>query len=154
MGVDTRLYIASKWQVSDIKKVLERTFNVTASVEMPLKDTCNYFRLNFTAPDGENRSMSIHTQSSHNGFECTTLSLGCGGMAIEIMQALADTFGGFLQKYDSDETYHGIRGKLDDCDNLPFWIKDAILAGIDPDSLEELKAHIAKTTARWKSNGL
>lgn len=102
MGVDTKAIIRKGTTLKEIKEVLETKYN-SVKVHNTFSDT--YFRLIFN--DGiENRMLGVFLDDSAEidyNIDGVLLNLGCSGKSVEIMKALLDVFGGYLDENDCDD---------------------------------------------------
>jgi hypothetical protein len=147
MGVDTRLFINGKYEIEEIKSVIERKFETKVKVEAT--HSPNYHILEFEVSDVEHRRMNVHTASNFAGFSGTLLTLGYSGSAVKIMQSIGEVFGGFLNEADTHENYTRISGKLSESDALPFFVRYAIVSGVDHRDPDKLAEFVKATQASW-----
>lgn len=165
MSVDTRLLLNSKWELDEIKDVMENHLDLIESErkvktvrgerveKYKIETTSNhhvapgYFNFTFKVSGSKDtRWMHVHTNYSSPLGSCTLLSLGAFGEAVNIMSTIADVLGGFLMEDDcSDKGYYERDGKLSDRDGLPYFLKRAIIHDkIDTDDLKGLNESIHK----------
>lgn len=148
MGVDTKLFISSQYTVQEVKTVIEKSFQTQVIIDTT--NDPNYVRLSFSIQGDVRRSLSLFNSYTYNGFSGTLLGLDHSGRAVEIMECLAKVFGGFLQPNDCEESHRGYPGSLSPEDGLSFWIRYAVINGIDHNNVDELKKFIETTRKAWK----
>ncbi len=140
MGVDTHLYISYRFDVEDIKTVLENHLSCE-NVKIGNSHTPSMFIVGFTF-EGEQRNMFIHHTSLPTG-PAIMLSLGHNEQAIRIMQGIGGAIGGILEENDCDGKMQTIDGRLSDNNGLQYFLKWAVLNNKIPgDSIPELNQAI------------
>jgi len=148
MGSCTTLHIDSKHSIADITKVIERCFETKITVEHT--HDANFVQLFFELQGDQKRLLSLFTSYQTNGFTGTYLSLGASGRASDVMRAIAEVFGGYMREDDGMDQFIGYNGLLNEGDGLPFWVRFAIVSGIDHRNVDALGAFIAQTKAKWQ----
>ncbi len=139
MGVDTHLYLNTRWDLNDIIKVIERTQNKKVEVKAHEGMILGYFDFNV----GERR-IFVHLNSQTPIGSATYLSLHADEEAHKILKDIADVLGGILEYFDSDGKCEMIDGSLWEEDGLPYFLKHAIIEdGIDNHDLPALKQSIS-----------
>jgi len=132
MSVDTILYLNSRWELDDIKKVIERTQQTKVVVHSNHDISTGFFNFIFN-----DRRMSVFTNHSTPIGTATYLSLGWNSEAVKIMRDIATVFGGVLIEEDSSGNAEFINGNMNDDDKLAYHLKYAIVDnGIEPDDLQ------------------
>lgn len=105
MGVDTRLYINPKWEVKDIKEVIEKRFKTTAKVNFH-DFAPDYMTIQFKIPDGQyERLLHVHTKTEVGGLPAILLDFRSNEEGIAILKKLAETFGGLFNEADTDDIF-------------------------------------------------
>jgi hypothetical protein len=108
VGVDTKSILFGKPNAAEIAQAITEAFGFDPEVRMAFNDDPTYFILNFpdTQDKKEARRLNVHLDCEgdyahvHQG-KATQCSLGMWGGSIEIMEALARKFGGFVCDCDS-----------------------------------------------------
>jgi hypothetical protein len=144
MSVDTNLYVGNRWELNDIKHIIEREYKTTVRVESNHTTSMGYFNFFFKAGN-EERMMHVHTQTETPLGRCTLLSLNHWGKAVEIMRTIADVLGGILEENDCNGNMEMVMGKIYDGDALQYFLKYAVIHdGIEADDIQGLKKSIEK----------
>jgi len=124
MGTDTKLYISQKYELDDIKTVIEKYLKVKVNVKSCHTTAIGMFSFHFKYKT--NRMMYVHQSCERAGY--FLLSLGCNEEAIEIMTKIAEVMGGMVDEDDcdskSDVEYDGM---LSGCNGLSYFLKYAAL---------------------------
>jgi len=138
MGAVTKLYISRKWELEDIKTVMENYLDLKERKKTINKRPQSYkidvintsvlemTQFNFTY-NNNLRTMAIFTHSdfAENYYG---LHLGHNDEAIEIMTKIANVLGGLLESNDCGENgVEKISGMLHEDDGLAYFIKYSIL---------------------------
>lgn len=124
MGIDTHLYISYRFEVEDVKTVLEKHLGCE-NVKIENSHTPSMFIVPFTF-EGENRGMHVHHTHLPTG-PCLMLSLGHNEQATRIMRTIARAIGGILEENDCTGKMEVIDGKLSDENGLQYFLKWAVL---------------------------
>jgi len=112
MGVDTKAILFGNPNAEQIAQAITATFGLDAVYRLAFSNDPSYVIMNFPDPNHQKgddvRRLNIHLGCTdysdvHDG-STTVCSLGCWGSSIQIMDALARKFGGFV--YDSDSVGH------------------------------------------------
>ena len=152
MGVDTRLYIDSKWCASDIAEVIKSRLEVEEvkheHSNTPFSDS---YWLHFTF-NGNPRSMFVFPHAGTPLGAATMLSLRHDEDAVHIMTEIAQAIGGLLNKADCNNDMEMFQGHLSMEDGLSYFIKDLVINKRPPAArdrfsfpkytMRELNAHI------------
>lgn len=110
MGVDTKSILFGKPNAAEIAQAITEAFGFEPEIRVGLdyEEVPTYFILNFpdTQDKKEPRRLNVHLgcESDYEDVyqgEATLCSLGMWGGSIEIMEALARKFGGFVCDSDS-----------------------------------------------------
>lgn len=121
MGVDTRLLINSKWEIEDVRDILEHHFNIKAKMISRASSHSTYYQL-----DCDNgRTINCHYNQDSPIGNCVLLSLHSDKQGIKILQQIATVTGGFLNEEDFNEKYKQIMGMFWDEDGLSYHYKYA-----------------------------
>jgi hypothetical protein len=143
MGVDTQLYLNSKWKLNEIKKVIERTQGIKVTVISNHDTSIGYF--NFIL---EKLGRMIHVFSNiHTPIgTATLLSMGADDQSHKIFKDIAKVFGGIFTDNDCDCKAEFIQGNMCEDNVIPYFVKYAIVdKGIRPDDFKAL----IKTANQW-----
>jgi len=135
MGVDTKLYISAKWDLDDIRVVLERTqqskVEIEAATSMP-----NAYKINVI---DKGRSIFCITPTNTPIGIATYLSLRSNDEAIQMFKDVAGIFGGLLNKTDTNSNFEWIQGICSAEDGLSYFVKYALVNdGINQHDLQGL----------------
>ena len=134
MGVNTHLYLNTRWGLDDILDVIERTQGEKPQIESHHSFAPGYFTFEF-----KERRLNIHTQSQLPTGVVTLLSFSSNPEGIKILRDIAKTFGGILMESDFEGKCEIIEGNLCEEDGLAYFLKYAIVHdGIEPDNMEAL----------------
>lgn len=151
IGVDTHLYISNRFEVEDIKTVLENHLGCE-NVKIENSHTPSMFIMTFTL-EGGNRSMHIHHTSLPTG-PAIMLSLSHNEQAIRIMRTIGKAIGGILEERDDNGKMEVINGQLSDQDGLQYFLKWAVLNNKMPGgSIPELNQAIHDWHDRVTTSG-
>ena len=143
MSVDAKLYLNTRWELDDIKRVLERTQGKEVTVKSNHDISLGYF--NFFVGD---RMIHIFANSHTPIGEATYLSMASNTEGRKILKDIAQVLGGVFMENDYDGKCELIEGAMCEGDGLPYFIKFAIVHdGIDAD---DLHAFIASKQAWHK----
>jgi len=140
MGVDTKLYISHRWNINDIKDVLQNRLNCDVKI------TFNEFAPNYVNLHFKERMLHIHTDSQVSGFPAILLSFRSNPEGIGILELLAETFGGILQVQDCNND--ALIFDQPDYGNNAFLLNEALKN--DPRSGNDLEK-FNKFTKQWKN---
>ena len=141
MGVDTKLYLSTRWEADDIKTVLERTSGETVTVR-----SNHGIAVGFYSFDVGNRSIWVHLNYHTAVGPLTMLAMRADEESHLLLRRVALTLGGLFMRYDSDEQCELIEGAMNEHDGLPYFVKYAIVNdGIDPRDIDAL----AESKKRW-----
>jgi len=137
MGVDTRLYINNRWNLGDIKNVLEHHLKVEkVSIRTALENTpCYYvtFMLNENsnlhphATEHQDITMWVDMRVNTPLGISTMLSFRYHTLSVEILRKIGRVLGGFLQEQDTEEQYEMFDGLFHNEDGLPYFLEYSIL---------------------------
>lgn len=135
MGVDTELYIDNRWELDDIKTVIERIAGENIKVSSYHTTSVGFYH--FTLPK-MGRSIDVFVNARTPIGTATLLTLESDDEAHKLFESIAEIFGGIYMENDSDGKCRFITGAVDDGDKLPYFIKYAIIEdNIDPDDIKE-----------------
>ncbi len=156
MGVDTKLYISSKWEIRDIANVMETYVHIIKGsliVKHANLSKSLMYSLMFRMENGDNRHMYVHPESDTPLGPCTTLSLSAWGEAVEIMTAIAKVLGGILEKEDCSGMCEMMHGSTWDKDGIPWFINEALIKGDmeDNDDIDGLVQFIKNWKTKHRS---
>ena len=126
MGTSTKLYVSSRWQIEDIKTIIENKFKVEVTVKDCVEISIGMFQFMFTFKQ-QNRMMSIFSNSETPLGSAIQLNMSYNDDSIIIMETIAGILGGIIQKRDYEETYMMIPGKFIESNALPYFFKRAML---------------------------
>ncbi len=164
MSIDTSAIVFGAPGAEEIAAAIRTAFNVEVHVET---DGDEFFRIRFSEPGGgqpgqpSSRNMHVfpnmHTKTrDHKDIytgEYTYCSLGCWGQSVEIMEAIASRFGGYVLDNDMHENWRKVEAnpetapELSDEDVLRIELADiagpkfgtALAALVDePEKLEKI----------------
>ena len=142
MGVDTQLYLSTRWEADDIKAVLERTCEKEVDVISHHNISVGFFTFNV----GQRR-ISVFMNNFTPLGSLTLLSMRADEESHRILKGVARTLGGLFMPYDTDGLCDWIDGGMNDHNGLPYFVKYAIVEdGIDPHDADELLASMK----RWR----
>lgn len=132
MGVDTHLYLSSKWQLRDIKTVLERTQHKDVKII-----ACESFNIGcFQIYVGKREIFTITNSHSPLG-SATWMSLHADDEAHQIFKDIANVLGGIIEYYDTDGKCEMFDGAISDENGIAYFVKYAILHdGVDIDDFK------------------
>ena len=152
MGVDTGLYLSNRWDLDDLKNVIENHLGCPVKIESTLASFPNYQVFNFTYK-GEQRSLNVHsaTMTPLGRFTLITLKQTFGH-ANEILKSIAEVLGGLYYDNDYDGDMQWIEGKLSEEDKLSYHIKHAIIED-KAETLKDVAVSIRNWNAEIKSKG-
>ncbi len=141
MGVDTHLYLNTRWGLDDILDVIERTQGEKPKIRSHHDFAPGYFSLDF-----KGHSLNVFTQSQLPTGTVTYLSFSSNPKGIKILRDIANTLGGILMESDSDGKCEVIEGNMWEEDGLAYFLKYAIVHdGIDPNDIKAL----ADSKQKW-----
>lgn len=143
MGVDTRLYINNRWNINDIKDVIEDRFNTKVKINFH-EFAPDYITLEFKAFD-EDRMLHVHRDTEIAGFKATKLDFRSNDNGHKILRTLAETFGGLFNENDFNDDFEAYGSP--DYGNAQFLINEAIKK--DP-SIGMDKAKLINFLTNWK----
>jgi len=126
MSVNTHLYVSHRYDVDDVKTVLEKHLHATDCKVETYNNIPQMVSLHFKINDHD-RHMFCHTHSHLPTGPCMLLSLGYNQEAIDIMRGIADVLGGILS--DCEEKLEIIQGDLWEENGLPYFVKWATING-------------------------
>ena len=145
MGVDTRLYINSKWRCDNLKGLLVNVIGVK-DFEFRNTHTPDYITATFKFKH-EDRMLSIHNHIKTPIGTCTLLTLSANENSHDLFKQIAENIGGFFEKYDSEGEMVEIRGKFSEENGLSYFLKYAIIEhGIEENDL----AGMIKAIKHWE----
>lgn len=124
MGVDTHLYISNRFEVEDIKTVLE-SYCKAEKITIINSHIPSMFSVTFEF-EGKQQNMFIHHSHLPTG-PVLLLSLGHNEQAIRIMRTIGEAIGGILEENDCNGKMETISGNLSDENGLQYFLKWAIL---------------------------
>ena len=143
MGIDTKLYLNSKYEIRDIVKVLETRFDLVdqtvkatdyrpehkakVRVEAALPSTPEFYHIFFQREGHDVRMVSLFLHHQTPIGNCIYLSLSHNEEAILIFRTLAEVLGGMLIENDCNGTIEEIDGMLNDEDDfikVKCWVND------------------------------
>jgi hypothetical protein len=147
MSIDTHLEISSKWDLEDIRTVMENYLDLKEKTKRKKNSLGKFYTIknkveiepSIGQPDCYNfffeikgsknpRRMFVITNSNENPLGPTTwMSLGSNAEAIMIMHTIAEVLGGQLEENDCNCQLESIKGKVGDHNGLPYFIKYALL---------------------------
>lgn len=140
MGVDTHLYVSYRYEVEDIKTVLEKHLGCK-DAKISGTHTPSMFIVGFSF-EGVSRSMYIHHTSLPTG-PAIMLSLRHDDQSVRIMKAIGKIIGGVFEDNDCDGKMETIDGTLSDNNGLQYFLKWAVLNNKVPhDTIRELNQAI------------
>jgi hypothetical protein len=163
MGAATKLYISKRFELRDIKEVMEnhldlkvqsrRKKNVMKKVYydkfkievLPTHDV-GYVTFNFIY-NGRYRTMSVFDNTDLAIKGLYELHLGHNEDSITIMRTIAEVLGGLLEENDcGDKGLEDVHGKLSEYYGLPYFLRYAIIHNTlkDPKNLIEFNEAIHK----------
>jgi len=153
MGIDTVLLLSSRWELDDLKTVVEKWLETKVKVRDCSKTSVGMFYFNFKFA-GELRSMCIFVNHVSNLGACTCLSLSHDKQSVEIMTKIAKVFGGFFMENDSVGKYEQIDGMFSEGDGLNYFLKYAIVNNelVDENDLRGLNESIHKWHDRVRTS--
>ena len=148
MGVDARLLISNRWNLEDIKDILQHHQNIKAKIESKVSIASAYFQL--VCDNGRMINCHYDYQTPLGGG--ILLSLRSNPQGIEILREIAKVTGGFLNETDIDENYDLIDGLLWEEDGLPYHYKYATTHNEieSNDDIDGLVASVKKWCKRYK----
>jgi hypothetical protein len=142
MGVDTKLYVNSRWQLEDIVHIIKSKYG-EVTIKSNHDFSIGYFNLFFGK-----RMMHVFCNTATPLGAATLLSLGCDDEAHEILKSIAERIGGAFIDNDVDDKCELINGNMWEENALPYFLKYAIVHdGIDPDDTNAL----VKSRADWQA---
>lgn len=118
MGVDTKLYLDSKWEIRDIVNVLELKQKEKVEVIPCDKSLAGCFHINV-----KNRQIFTMTNYYSSVGTVTLLMLSHNDQAVEILKSIASVLGGLFIENDIDEKLELIDGKLSPNNGIPYFAK-------------------------------
>jgi hypothetical protein len=129
MGVDTKVYLNTRWNLDDIKTIIERTQNTKVEIESNHSINPGYFT--FTLPEKEHM-IHVHSYITTPLGTATLLSMHSDKDGKNILRGIAEVAGGFFMDNDVDGKCDFIMGALTDEDGLGYFVKYALVHnGID-----------------------
>ena len=170
MSQTTKLYISKQYDLRDIKDVMENHLDLKEQsrrkkgigkkyyiekfkIEVAPTFDVGYIIFNFIY-NGKHRCMSVFdgTDLAIKGFY--ELHLGYNDDGIEIMRTIANVLGGLLEENDCDDKgIEDIRGKLNEHNGLPYFLKYAIIHNTlkNVNDMQEFNEAIHKWYYEFKS---
>lgn len=145
MGIDTHLYINSKWRIDEIIAVIESRLDTKVNVERT--QSADYVVLGFKYKTERRISLFMDSHTPIGYF--TYMSLGFNEEAVEIMTIIGKVFGGLLEENDCDCKMEFIEGDLDERNALPYFMNYAVIHDkANPNSLVDL----IKSIKKWETD--
>lgn len=146
MSIDTGLYLSNRWDLDDLKDVIENHLDCEVEIKSTTDNMPNYHLFNFTYKN-EARNMNVHsgTLTPLGRFTLITLKQTYGH-ANEILKAIAEVLGGLYYDNDSDMNLEWIEGKLNENNALSYHLKHAIT-----ENKAETLLDIAKSIRKWNT---
>jgi len=133
MSVTTNLYLNTRWELDDIKKVIERITGEKVEVTSNHDTSIGFYH--FILPKMQ-RQISVFTDSRTPIGHATSLSLGANEQGHKLLKDIAEVFGGIYIDNDCEGKAEIINGAMDEGDALPYFIKYAIVDdGVDADDI-------------------
>jgi hypothetical protein len=144
MSIDTGLYLSNRWDLDDLKDVIENHLGCPVEIKSTTDSMPSYHIFNFTYKN-EYRSLNVHhaTMTPLGRFILITLKQTYGH-ASEILKAIGEVLGGLYYDNDCDMNLEWITGKLDENDKLSYHIKHAIT-----ENKAETLLDVAKSIRKW-----
>jgi len=122
MSVDTKLYISNRYEVSDIKTIMEKHLNIKDARIDFHNHTPQMFTINFTF-NKIKRMMFVHTYTKLPTGPCILLSLGANEDATMIMKSIANVIGGLFVENDCSGNMQIISGAASEEDGIDYFLK-------------------------------
>lgn len=121
MSVSTQAILLGNPNAEEIAQAIKSIFGFEVNYYVPLKDDPSFVIMTFPEPNGnpkaEGRRLNVHFDSADfaevNNSRATVVSLGCFGSAVEIVQSLAEKFGGFVCESDYVGDWRAVEPKID-----------------------------------------
>lgn len=123
MGVDTKLFISHRWNVSDIRDVLQKFSEHKIKTEFH-DFAPDYVTLNFTTRAGNDRLLHIFTDTQIGGIKSIGMHMHADLESQMILMALAETFGGMYQPKDNVEQFEAYQPTSEG--NIDFIVNEAL----------------------------
>jgi len=101
MGVSANLLINSRHNIGAIEALLSDGLGIEIKEIEYLKDHA-FIRFKM---EGQNRQLYVAKSSEYGGVEGVILSMGSDENSIDLLKKIAKVTGGFLQEYDTVETW-------------------------------------------------
>lgn len=137
MGVDCKLYLNTRWSLTDIQKVMERVSATEVKVEHTTFPDYLIFTMN-----GIGRMTHVWPAYHTPMGSMHMLSMASNPQGIKLLKGIAEVFGGLLQEEDVTEKCEIITGAMTDENALPYFLKQSLMEGNDAESLDDLIATI------------
>jgi hypothetical protein len=118
MGRDTNLYLNKRWELNDIKAVIERITGESVKVESRHKISIGYFTFIV-----KNMGINVFADSHTPIGPATSLMHDLTPEAQQLFKDIANVLGGFYQEDDSVGSYDWINGEVSDDDGLQYFLK-------------------------------
>ncbi|MFA5937401.1 MAG: hypothetical protein WC822_06025 [Candidatus Paceibacterota bacterium] len=136
MGVDTKVYLNTRWNLDNIKTIIERTQNTKVEIESNHSFAPGYFT--FTLPE-KKRIIHVHSYTTTPLGTATLLSMRSDEEGKQILKGIAEVVGGMFMDNDVDGKCDFIMGALTDEDGLGYFVKYALVHnGIDNHDIKGL----------------
>jgi hypothetical protein len=134
MSICTQLYLNTRWELDDIKTVIERVTGDKVEVKSNHDTSIGFYWFLLTK---KKRQISVFTNNRTPIGSTTYLSMGANDEGHKILKAIAEVFGGIYVDNDCDGKCELINGNIDDGDALAYFLKYAIVDdGIKKDDLK------------------
>jgi len=134
MSVCTILHLNTRWELNDIKTVIERVTKDKVEVRSNHDTSIGFYWFMLTK---KKRQISVFTNNKTPIGSTTYLSMGANEEGHKILKAIAEVFGGIYMDNDCDGKYEFIEGNISDGDALAYFLKYAVVDdGIGKDDLK------------------
>lgn len=151
MSVDTKLYISQRWEISDIKDILERTQQTKVKIHSHHDIAPGYFTFHM---DDIKRMIHVHTYVQLPTGSVIQLDMHSDEQGKSILRSIAKCLGGLFMDNDVDDKIEVIDGNMSDNDALPYFIKYAVIHdGIEPHDIKGFIASMSKWYKDIKQSG-
>ena len=124
MGVDTKLYINTKWKLDDIISVIERLWNEKPEINSHHEFAPGYFTLTFK---NHNRMIHCHAYVDTPIGTATLLDMGANDQSHDLFISIAGVLGGLYMDNDCDGDCKMLAGKLWNQDGLQYFLNYAVI---------------------------
>lgn len=144
MGVDTKLYLNTKWELNNIIELIEYIKGEKIEVISNHSFAPGYFCFNLSK-----RMIHVHTYTHTPLGEATLLDMHSDDESHELFKKIAETLGGIYIENDCDDKCEMMQGRTWDENGLQYFLKYAI---VHDDIADDDIEGFLKSMNKWYDN--